>query len=296
MNNSNNNNNNQSEEKEIDLLYIFRSIKKGILNLFRSIEELLLFALKNIKTLSFFIIIGVGISIGLFFLKKPLYISSLTISHTRLNNGQCADLVNSLSKAPNDTILANLLGIDVNISKEIADITYSPINKNDSTFILSDFKIIAKVYNTNILDSLQKGITNFLESNEYATKRKQIQKLYLDKFEDRIKGEIIAIDSLKRIVDKSILPRSLGNGIILGESIDPVKVYQESMNLYKSQLDINGQRELNDSFEIIIGFSSPTPSSSLIVNILKGFIFSLFFGAVWLLLKRYNLSKRKIIE
>lgn len=293
---NNNINNNQSEEKEIDLLYIFKSIKKGILNLFKSIEEFILFSFKNIKTLSFFIIIGVGISIGIFFLKKPVYVSSLTISHTRLNNGQCADLINSLSKAPNDTTLANMLGIDFNLAKEIKDISYSTINKNDSISHISDFKIIAKVFNTSILDSLQKGIMNFLESNEYATKRKQIQKIYLDKFEDRIKGEIIAIDSLKHIVDKSILPRSLGNGIILGESIDPVKVYQESMNLYKSQLTINGQRELNNSFEIIIGFSSATPSSNLIVNILKGFIFSLLFGLVWLLLKRYNLSKRNVIE
>lgn len=288
--------NNQTEEKEIDLLYIFRSIKKGVLNLFSSIEELILFSFKNIKTLSFFLIVGVGISIGIFFLKKPVYVSSLTISHTRLNNGQCADLVNSLSEAPNDTILANLLGIDVNIAKEIADISYNTINKNDSIFHISDFKIVAKVFNTSIFDSLQKGIMNFLESNEYATKRKQIQKLYLDKFEERIKGEIIAIDSLKGIVDKSILPRSLGNGIILGESIDPVKVYQESMSLYKSQLNINGQRELNNSFEIIIGFSSPIPSSNLIVYILKGLIFSLIFGLLWLLLKRYSLSKTKVVE
>lgn len=288
--------NNQSEEKEIDLKNIFRSIKSWGGNLFGLIGRLILFSFKNIRILVIIIIMCVGISVGLFLIKKPVYISSLTIAHTRLNNGQCADLVNSLSKAPNDTVLGNLLGIEVELAKEIKDISYSSINKNDSIFNISDFKIIAKVYNTHILDSLQNGIMNFLETNEYATKRKQIQKLYLDKFEERIKGEIIAIDSLKGIVDKSILPRSLGNGIILGESIDPVKVYQESMNLYKSQLKINEQKELNNSFEIIIGFSPSPSSSNLFVNIFWGFIFGLLLGVVWLLIKRYNLSKTKVVE
>ncbi len=287
-------NNNQTEEKEIDLLYIFKSIKKGILNLFKSIEDLVLFSLKNIKTLALIVIIGVSISIGMFYLKKTIYVSSLTVSHIRLNNGQCTDLVNSLSKAPNDTILASMLSIDIKTAKEIKNISYTSLNKNDSIFNFSDFKITVQVFNAKILDSLQKGLMNFLESNEYATKRKLIHRLFLDKFEERIKGEIVAIDSLKNIVDKSILPRSLGNGIVLGESIDPVKVYQESMNLYKSQLSINEQKELNNTFEVIIGFSPATPSSNLFVNIFWGGILSLFLGVVWLLLKRRNLSQRKI--
>lgn len=298
-------NNNLSEEKEIDLLYIFRSIKKGILNLFKSIEELILFSFKNIKTLILFVIIGISFGIGIFLVKKPVFISTLTMSHTRLNNAECYSMINDLTKLrgnENDTILSEKLGIDIEMAKQIETISCKALNETleknykDSAFVLLPFKIEAKIYDVSILDSLQTGILNFLESNEYATKRKEINKLYLDRFEEKIKGEIIAIDSLKRVVDKSILPRSLGNGIILGESIDPVKVYQEGMNLYKSQLNIYEQKELNDSFEIIIGFSSPTPSSNLILNILKGFIFSLLFGILWLILKKYSLNKTKIAE
>ncbi len=277
---------NDPEEKEIHLNNIFRSIKNGFVNLFRAFGKLISLATKNIKTLILFVIIGVGVSMGIFFLQKPVYNSALTISHARLNNGQCSDLVNGLSKITNDTLLADKLGIDIKIAQQIKTISYSSISKDDSILKFSDFKIVVKVYNARILDSLQKGIMNFLESNEYATKRKQINRLYLDKFEERVKGEIIAIDSLKGIVDKSILPRSLGNGIILGESIDPVKVYQEGMNLYKSQLKINEQRELNNSFEIILGFSPATSSSNLIVNIFLGFIFSLLLGLSWLLIKK----------
>jgi len=284
--------NNNSEEKEIDLLFIFRSIKKGFLNLFKSIGELIFFSIKNIKTLLIFIVIGVSIGAGIFFLKKPLFDSVLTMSHTRLNNGQCEDMVNSLTKtAINDTILARKLNVDVKLAKQIKSISYVSLNKikdADSLLNISDFKIEAKVYNASILDTLQKKILNFLESNEYATKRKEINRLYLDKYEERVKSQILAVDSLKRIVDKSILPRSIGNGIILGESIDPVKVYQEGMNLYKSQLNINEERELNNSFEVIVGFSSPVPLNSLLLNIIKGFIISLVLGLLWLLIKKYN--------
>lgn len=284
--------NNRYEEKEIDLLYIFRSVKKGFLNFLQSIGDLALFAIKNIKTLLLFVIIGIGSSVCFFYLKKPVYDSVLTISHSRLNNGQCADLVNGLSKVADDTLLADMLGMSVKQVKEIKNISFSQINKNDSSFLISNFKIEAKVYNASILDSLQNGIMNFLESNEYATKRKQIHQAFLDKIEERIKGEIIAIDSLKRVVDKSILPRSLGNGIILGESIDPVKVYKESMDLYKSQLNISEQKELNNSFEVIIGFSPAISSAGLFINIVKGVILSLLFGMLWLLIKKYNINKK----
>ncbi len=286
--------NNHSEE--IDLTSVFKSIKKGFLNLFRFVRELRLFFIKNIKTLIAFIIVGVGISIGVFYLKKPVYISELMMSHSRLNNGQCSDLINGLTVIPhNDTILANKLGIDLKMAKQVKGISYKSIVKesdNDSLLKVSNFKIEVKVFDRRILDSLQKRILNFLESNEYATKRKQISKEYLDLYEEKIKTEIISVDSLKRIVNKSILPRSMGNGIILGESIDPVKVYQEGMNLYKSQLNIEEQRELNNSFEVIIGFSPAISSASLLFNIGLGFISSFILGLMWLLRKNYVLKNQ----
>lgn len=292
------NDNNSSEE--IDLRSVFGSIKKGFLNLFQSVGEFINFSIKNIKTLSAFVILGVGISSGVFFLKKTVYVSDLTISHTRLNNGECYSMINDLTKlrnSSNDTILSKKLGIEVNMVKQIKSISCKALNETleknykDSSFVLLPFKIEVKVYNASVLDSLQKGILHFLESNEYATKRKEISKFYLDKFEEKIKTEIIAIDSLKRIVDKSILPRSLGNGIIMGESIDPVKVYQEGMNLYKSQLNINEQRELNNSFEVLIGFSAAAPSSSLLTFLLIGFICSFASGLMWLLRKKHKINK-----
>lgn len=283
---------------EIDLRSVYHSITKGFLMFFKTIKNSILFSLENIKILIVFIIIGVSISIGIFSLRKTVYVSDLTISHSRLNNGECYSLINNLTNLRNnygnnnDSVLANKLGINIQIAKQIKSISCRALNESleknykDSAFILLPFKIEAKVYSTFILDSLQNGILNYLEANEYASKRKKINRDYLDKFEEKIKIEIIAIDSLKRIVDKSILPRSLGNGIILGESIDPVKVYQEGMNLYKSQLYINEQRELNNSFEIMTGFSPGIPSNSIWLNVVIGFISGAIIGFLWLYRKK----------
>ncbi len=285
--------NNRSDE--VDLTSIFASIKKVFLNLFQWLGDLVRFALQNIKTLLVFIILGVGISIGLFFLVKPVYHSSLTMSHTRLNNGQCMDLINGLTKTSDkDTILVKKLGLDFKVAKQIKSILYKSINTDsDSLLNSSNFKIEVKVYNKKILDSLQMRILNFLEANEYASKRKQINRLYIDKIEEKLASEIVGVDSLKRIVNKSILPRSMGNGIILGESVDPVKVYQEGLNLFKSQLSLNEQRELNNSFEVVVGFSPAIRSTTLLKSVIMGFIISFVFGMVWIVRMKQMLGKGK---
>lgn len=288
--------------EEIDLISVFKSIKKGINNFSKSIKNLIIFSFKNIKTLLALIFIGVSISISMFYLKKMTYVSDFTISHTRLNNGECYGLINGLTKLrENDvngnTILAKKLGINVNMAEQIISISCKALNENleknykDSAFVLLPFKVEARVYSPSILDSLQKGILNYLESNEYAKKRKKVNEEYLEKYEEKIKSEIVAIDSLKRLVDKSIIPRGLGNGIILGEPIDPVKVYQAGMDLYKSQLSIIEQKQFNNSFEVIIGFSPAIASQSLLLNIFVGFILSLILGLLWLIRKKSNSVK-----
>jgi hypothetical protein len=278
--------NDNNNKDEIDLISIFSTIKKAFSNLINKTYSLFQYSILHIKFLSIYILIGAATGYGLFKLSPIVYQSDLTLSHKRLTNGQCIDIIENLSKSSNKKEeLSKKLNIDLNVANKIKNIYYKPLNNssvNDSLLKLSDFKIEVKVYDKNILDSLQPKIISFLESNEYATKRKKMNRLYLDKLEDRIKNQIISIDSLRKIVDKSIIPKSLGNGIIMGESIDPIKVYQESLNLYQSQLRISNDKELNDSFEIVVGFSPAIPTSSTLNNMLLGGILGYLAGLIWL--------------
>ena len=60
--------------------------------------------------------------------------------------------------------------------------------------------------------------------------------------------------SLKQIVNSSIVPRSEGKGIILGEPIDPVSIYQAEMAYYKEQLNIDQALATIDNIEVIQPF------------------------------------------
>lgn len=284
----------RNSAEEIDLLPIFKSLQNSFLKLIRLFTHFIQFSLKNIKVLLIFSIIGIGFSGGLFFMKKKVYVSDLTLSHIRLNNGECYALINALSdlransNINNDRILSRKLNISIPATRQIKSVTCKALNESlekkykDSAFVLLPFKIEVGVYDPTILDSLQMGIMNYLESNEYAAKRKKIQLDYLGKFQDKIKGEIIAIDSLKQLVNKSIIPRGSGNGIILGEPIDPVKVYQSGLELYKSQLRLSEQLELNNSFEVLIGFSPAVPAAKLPIYFLGGLITGLIAGLLFL--------------
>jgi uncharacterized protein YneF (UPF0154 family) len=275
---------------EIDLVSVFDSIKKAILGFVHWIQHLIQVSINNIKIMLLFVSIGVGISVGIFFTKKPVYTSTLSMSHTRLNNGQCMELINGLTKTPDkNKALSQKLNISADMATQIKDISCKlegNLANIDSLTKISDFKIEVKVYDFSILDSLETKILNFLESNEYARKRKVLDRAYLDNLEDKTKKQIIAIDSLKTIVEKSILPRSIGNGIILGESIDPVKVYQESMSLYQTELRISKDRELNNSFEVIVGFSTAVPTANLLMNIIIGLFSGYIIGLIWVLRKK----------
>lgn len=284
--------NENNNKDEIDLISVFSTIKKAFSNLINKIYSLFQYSILHIKFLSIYIFLGAAIGYGLFKLSPTVYESDLTLSHKRMTNGQCLDIINNLSKsAKTKEELTKKLNIDLNTAKKIKSIYYKPLNNssaNDSLLKFSDFKIEVEVYDKNILDSLQPKIISFLESNEYAAKRKEMNRLYLEKLEDRIKNQIISIDSLRKIVDKSIIPKSLGNGIIMGESIDPVKVYQESLNLYQSQLKIENDKELNNSFEIVVGFHSAIPTSSTLNNMLLGGILGYIAGIIWLWRRNKN--------
>jgi hypothetical protein len=280
---------------EIDLLTIITSLKNKISAFFRIIGRLTSFSLKNATVLLTFVIVCGAISLGLFFSKKKVYASELVMSHTRLNNNECYLLVNALGdlcENSNYKQLASRLNSSIKVAQQLKSISHSPLNqgledlRRDSSDVILPFKIGVKVFDADVLDSIQYGLWHYLETNEYALKRKSMNDVYLNKFEEKIKKELVEIDSLKQVVNESIVPRGKGQGIILGEPIDPVKVYQSSIDLYKVQLNVNQQRELNNSFEVLVGFSPALAINSIADYILYGILTGLLFGLLWLLRRK----------
>lgn len=280
------------------MLIVLKSIKNSIRWVVNSIIWLFEFSLRNIVTLFLFIGIALGIGITLYNLQQKTYSSSMSVSHIRVDNDYCYLMIaglNAYAEAEDYKGLAAVLSIDEKTASQVKKFKSSPLNENiakrfaDSVSVHIPFKVLVEVNDVSILDTLQKGILNYLESNEFALKTKEIEKENLWKTEVRIRKEIIELDSLKRIVNQSIIPRGTGSGIILGEPIDPVAVYKNAMESYEKLLRVNDKLQLNNSFELMVGFSKNSKPSGLniIHYILISVLIGYFFGLFWLVKKHY---------
>jgi hypothetical protein len=227
----------------------------------------------------------VGAAAGLIFrfTQKKYYKSSACFSHERLSNDYCFEMTKSLAELVdnpgNYAHLAKQLGLDQSIVQNIRSITYAPLNLSldkfykDSSNVKLPFKLEVETYDNSIFDSLQAGLLRYYESNAYAQELKNVDAQLLKQKEERIKEELKEIDSLKLIVSKSIIPRSTGNGIILGEPVNPMSLYNSSNFLSDKQTEVKRKEILNRSFYLIVGFSEnakPAGLGKLIFLVLGG--------------------------
>jgi len=289
-----------NKQEDLDILVVGRSIKNGIVNSFKSLAWLIDFSLKKALVLSLFVAIAVGACVTLYFFQKPYYKSELSVSHIRLDNYYCFEMIRNLGALINEkrgnSELAEELKIKPEVAKAVRHILYVPANLNlarqysDSMEVLLPFKVEVEIYDNMVLPELQAGIMNYLESNEYATKLKQIETESRNQVELRIKEEIKQIDSLKLLVNQSIVPRGQGNGIILGEPIDPVSIYARAMLSYEKLMKLNKEKELNNSFQVMVGFhkSYKLAGKGLLFHIALGMLIGYIIGMAVLLRRHFR--------
>jgi hypothetical protein len=253
-----------SEQKqnnaEIDLYYFFKPIgtalKKG--------GNLLAYAFRKIDAnkISFIIVVLLITLAGysLRYIIKPSYQTEVIFVSIILPGKYCSILLKNLNKikGENNSILARQLKINNEAAADIQSIGMSNmrdtflIDRRDST--LSLFKITLTLKSTHHLDTIQWGLVNYLENNDYAIKRKEAKRTALQALKENLNRKLESLDSLKKIVNSSIIPRSEGKGIILGQPIDPVSVYQAEINYFREQLNIDQALATIDNIEIIQPF------------------------------------------
>lgn len=284
---------NTNTKEEIDLIYLVRAAKKGIIDF---VNWIFSFTWKNGIVLLLLSGIGAGIGFTIFNIKKPVYLSELAIAHQRFDNDQCFEIINDLAKlSGKDDLLSKKLKISAEMAREIKSLSYEPINPRllkiygDSVEVKYPFKVIAEVYSQNILDTLQSKLMKYLEENDYGVKRKELEKEYLEKYASKLKNEILSIDTLKQLVNKSIEHKNMGNGVLIDEPIDPVKISQRAVELVNAELKIKERQKLNDSFELIVGFNGGVVKTS---NVLMSSIYGFFGGYIFGLIFLYRRQKK----
>jgi hypothetical protein len=289
----------QNKQVDEDLLLVLKTFSKGIAFVLKPVNLFFIYTLKHIGTISLFSLLGVSLFAGFHYFQRPYYKSTLCISHQRLENDFCLEMINSLKSLAgepnNEEVLSKKFGLSKKYIHELKSITHLPLNES-ITKLYSDtigaklpFKVKVEVYDVNVLDSIQMGILHYLESNEYVTKVKSIDSMLLAKKEHHLIADLNELDSLKLIVNKSILPQSTGTGIILGEPINPVTIYNTSNYLYELKLQTHKKQLLNKSFEVMVGFTANArpAGTGRLVFLLLGLLFGYLMGFIFLVRKKH---------
>jgi hypothetical protein len=151
------------------------------------------------------------------------------------------------------------------------------MNKKDTT--ASAFKIYLTVNDASSIPIIEEGLKNFLENNEYSLKRKQAKRQTLEAMKNDYIQKIKGLDSLKDILNTTIVPRSNGQGVILGEPISPIELMKK---FYQGQKEIEEQLMLLQNIEILQPFLKIKASNYPDYN--KIFFYSVLIGLVLALL------------
>jgi len=251
----------QHNPAEIDLLYFFKPVGY----LFKITGLGIAYCYKKIMVNKFlfafiiFIISCAGFSLR-YIMQPAFQTEGMFVSNT-LPAKYCSLLLENLNQLrgeKNNPLLAKQLNIPAAACEDILSINMLPLrdtftlDKRDSALSLFRIKIILK--KMNYLDTIQWGLANYLENNEYALKRKEAKKRALQSLRKTFEYKLESLDSLKKIVNNSIIPRSEGKGIILGEPVDPISVYQAEVAYYREQLNIDQALATIDNIEIIQPF------------------------------------------
>ena len=253
-----------SEQKqntaEIDLYYFFKPLGTAL----KKFGAALGYIFRKIKTnIFFFGIIVILITLAGFSLRyliDPAYKTEGIFVSNVLPGKYCSILLKNLNKqrGENNLVLAQQLKINNEAAADIKSIDMSTmrdtflIDRKDSTISL--FKIILTLKSLQHLDTIQWSLVNYLENNEYAVKRKEARRKALEAMNANLHIKLQGLDSLKKIVNSSIIPRSEGKGIILGEPIDPVSVYQAEINYFREQMNIDQALATIDNIEVMQPF------------------------------------------
>lgn len=309
-----------SKEDEIDLARVFSSIYNSFLTVLKIIVRFFFTLIDNIyanlKVIAALTIIGSLLGLAYFYITKPYYESSMTLSSDYFRGELLANSIQNLNEVceeRNSRVLASLLNIPVSKAQNIKEIKLSPVisqnyrmlldlyaseekyqGKLDSLLLYNDqsnFQLNVEVYDTAALNGLDTVLANYIKSNEYVKKRIEVDRINLLSLKNKLIRDSGSLDTLKRNIAASIKSsgdagRSGTNNVILGEkSVNPIEIYEQDLVLYNQRQEIERQLALNAEIEIIekfIPYADPK-SGSLLKNTAKGAIGGLLIAILYVL-------------
>lgn len=220
-----------------------------------------LFKIVNRNKLILIIFTALGMAGGItrYYLKVPVYESSMMLRSDILTEAYSETLTDNLKRLieeRNDALLSEKLSITAEEASHLVDIKVESVEEaNTPVGAVKNiiFLISVEITDNGILENLQAGIVNFLENNEFVKKRIDLRRKRFEALVSQVNKEIKEIDSLKKRMNEGIIYNQQGANLVV---LDPSNVYEKALSLFKEELTYQENLELIDSIQLIEGFTA----------------------------------------
>ena len=248
--------NQPTHSEEIDLAYLFRPVTRWMRRF--SDRTARHFAALKANIFLFIAILLLISAVGycLRFVLPHSYETEGIFATRFLPVKYCELLTDDLDNHSGDPLIADQLHIGADVADDITKISLNPLTEplDLRDTLLQSFILHIHLKKMDHLDSIQRALLNYFENNEYALKRKEETTIALQALRQNVIGRIASLDSLAPIVNSSVIPRSTGQGIILGQPIDPVNVYKAQDSFFRQRVRIETELTNMDNIEIVQPF------------------------------------------
>ncbi|WP_114779244.1 chain length determinant protein [Botryobacter ruber] len=275
---------------EIDLRLVFRKIGSGIDRLkYRTVQSARL-ARRHALLVLIFVLAGLGIGYAYYLQQRPYYNSTMTLMLYNIRNEFVEDQLKRLSYMVDDgnhAAIASRLEISPEAASEIRSLKVTNLDEgrisDDSILTGSPFQIDLSIYNNELFSTMEPALVNFLESNKFFSKQKQIRENQVRKIISKLKSDIGSIDSVKTSI---VAPQGPVNGFVYGEAVDPTNLYRESVSMYKEQVMLESDLDRLNNLEVVNGFvprlkpAGPKPEVYLTISGLLGLLAGLIVAGI----------------
>lgn len=254
--------------------------------------EKIFFSVINILKRRFYFIVffgSIGLLFGLayYFLKAPVYQSTMSVSSGILTGKNSSNMINTLQLLIEEGSyekLSERLRISPQQAQKLAGITVTSIGLTEAEEELENvntFRVQVHVTDNTILDTLEVSLIDYLEDNRFIKRRTDLRRENLKLLISRLKVEMQDLDSLKNKVNNTLNTELEGSNVII---MDPVNVYREAIGLYQKELDLQTELALIDNIQIIEGFTEfNKPINPRVRHIAYGLLAGIFVGLLFII-------------
>lgn len=151
--------------------------------------------------------------------------------------------------------------------------------------------ISCQTSDNSVWPSLQMGLINFLENNDYVKVRVEQKKKYFTQVIEKIDKELVDLNDLKSRIANGQVTQSNKDNLIL---FDPTTVNTKILDLNKEKIKLQNELEIVNSIQVVEGFTvfEKPISPKLSISLSAGATFGLFIVALIIGFK----SLRKIVS